>query len=71
MENPLPISTFKVALLGEVNVGKTSIFRRVKTGQFSNDASSTLGLDMVDRDFSVNSGPIRVCAIFHDFCNFL
>ena len=39
---------FKVTLVGEEGVGKSSIFRRIKDGLFVDDALSTLGLDQCE-----------------------
>lgn len=59
---PELVSTFKVALLGEVNVGKTSIFHRLKTGRFNAQIGPTIGQEMAERDFTVNGETIRVCS---------
>lgn len=50
-------ANYKVILLGEAGVGKTSLFNRIKTGKFSDTQSSSTGvcdcyqhLTTVDKD---------------------
>lgn len=38
-------ASYKIILLGEVGVGKTSLFNRIRTGKFCDTQSSTGGLD--------------------------
>ncbi|XP_065176394.1 ras-related protein Rab-43-like [Sycon ciliatum] len=54
------VLTMKIVLLGEVNVGKTALFHRLKTGTFSASASSTLGMETVEREFTVDGEPVRL-----------
>lgn len=52
----------KVILCGEYGVGKTSIFRRFANNTFvaNSDRKSTLGLDNIDKEYSIDDRRIRV-----------
>jgi len=52
----------KVILCGDYGVGKSSLFRRFATNTFvtDTDRKSTLGLDHIDREYSVNEKQIKV-----------
>lgn len=40
-----PVQTFKIVIIGDSNVGKTSLMNRLVHGVFSNRYSSTIGVD--------------------------
>ncbi|KAH8380109.1 hypothetical protein KR009_009043 [Drosophila setifemur] len=52
----------KVILCGDYGVGKSSLFRRFATDTFvtDTDRKSTLGLDHIDREYSVNGKQIKL-----------
>ncbi|XP_016989241.1 ras-related protein Rab-14 isoform X1 [Drosophila rhopaloa] len=52
----------KVILCGDYGVGKSSLFRRFATNTFvtDTDRKSTLGLDHIDREYSVNEKQIKL-----------
>lgn len=52
----------KVILCGEYGVGKSSLFRRFATDTFvtATDRKSTLGLDHIDKEYTVDGRPIKV-----------
>lgn len=56
---------FKVILLGDSNVGKTSLVYRVATGGFKPDFKATVGLDFVTRTFMLpdNGNPPNKSAL--------
>ena len=60
MSKPL---VFKVILVGEVGVGKTSLFVRLKDDRFIG-SKSTLGLDKGEIDFDVSGRAVKVIAIW-------
>ena len=54
--------TYKVILIGEYGVGKSSLFRRFMNDNFSKDNSraSTIGLDSFSKEFSFGTDVIKV-----------
>ena len=52
MEEPLK---FKVVLIGESGVGKTSILLRYVSNEFNSQQFSTLGLSYVDKIIQINN----------------
>lgn len=50
---------YKIILLGEVGVGKTSLFCRIMTGRF-HDNQSTLQGDCFEKSMMVDGDEIRV-----------
>lgn len=56
----------KVILCGEYGVGKSSLFRRYANNSFvsSSDRKSTLGLDNIDKEYTVDDRRIRVSFTF-------
>ena len=54
--------TYKIILLGEYGVGKSSIFRRFLNGTFVQETSkkSTIGLDQCTQTFGVNGLNVKV-----------
>ena len=53
------VLNFKVVLLGEVGVGKTSIFVRLRDNKFIG-SKSTIGVDKGEFEFEVNGTPVKV-----------
>lgn len=51
--------TFKVVLLGEVNVGKTSLFQRLRLNRFQ-EWGTTAGVDQTEKVFDVNGTAVKV-----------
>ena len=47
---------FKIILLGNSGVGKTSILERFAYNKFNEDVLSTLGLNFVDKNITLNNG---------------
>ncbi|XP_078689159.1 uncharacterized protein LOC144920702 [Branchiostoma floridae x Branchiostoma belcheri] len=52
--------TFKLVLLGEVGVGKTSLFLRLKDGTFLEDAHASIGVDCCETAVSVEGEEVRI-----------
>ena len=54
--------TYKIILLGEYGVGKSSIFRRFLNGTFVEESGkkSTIGLDQCSQTFGVNGLNVKV-----------
>ena len=52
--------TYKVVLLGEVNVGKTSVFQRLRTGRFAEWSATTIGLDQFEKEYEVDGKKVKV-----------
>lgn len=50
---------YNIILLGEVGVGKTSLFYRLKTGRF-HENQSTLGEECFEKTMMVEGDEIRV-----------
>ena len=53
------VLTWKVVLLGQVGVGKTSIFLRLRENRFVAGKISD-GVDTAKLDFEVNGRPVKV-----------
>ena len=54
-------SAYKVILLGDPGVGKTSLFFRLQKGEFVNaEMLSTLGVDYLEKEIDVDGKPVRV-----------
>ena len=47
---------YKIILIGNTGVGKTSIFRKVQTGDFSEGTIATIGVEKRSMDISLNVG---------------
>lgn len=54
---------YDIILLGEVGVGKTTLFNRIKTGRF-HDNLSTLGEECYERTVTVGGDQLRVSSRF-------
>lgn len=52
--------TYKVVLLGELGVGKTSLFRRLKDNTFDEYQTATTGIDSCTKVVKVNGETVMV-----------
>lgn len=52
--------TYKVVLLGELGVGKTSLFRRLKDNTFDEYQTATTGIDSCTRVVKVDGETVMV-----------
>ena len=53
------IPTFKLVLVGDGGVGKTTFVKRHLTGEFEKKYVATLGVDVYPLTFHTNHGPIK------------
>lgn len=58
MSNTQVIPTFKVVLIGDGSVGKTTFVRRHKTGGFEEKYIPTVGVEVHPLKFHTNKGPV-------------
>jgi len=54
------IPAYKIILLGEVGVGKTSLFARIKTGEFCDTQSSNMIYDFYEFYTTIGNDRIKV-----------
>lgn len=52
MVDPLPLPPYKVVLLGELLVGKTSLVNRFTTNEFDPHVSNTIGAAFISRQYT-------------------
>ncbi len=52
--------TYKVVLLGELGVGKTSLFRRIKDNSYDEFSTATPGIDSCTKTMKVDGSTITV-----------
>ena len=52
--------TYKVVLLGELGVGKTSLFRRIKDNTFDEFSTATPGIDSCTKTMKMDGSTITV-----------
>ena len=52
---------FKAVIIGESNVGKTSLVQRLLTGNFSESLESTIGVLNSQMTFDTINGPVELC----------
>ena len=52
--------TYKVVLLGELGVGKTSMFRRLKDNSFDECQTATIGIDSCSKTVKVDEQNVMV-----------
>ena len=50
--------TFKLVLVGDGGVGKTTFVKRHKTGEFEKKYVATVGAEVHKMDFTTDRGPI-------------
>jgi GTP-binding nuclear protein Ran len=55
-----PVAEFKVVLLGDGGVGKTTFVKRHLTGEFEKKYVATQGVDVSSIIFYTNKGPIKL-----------
>ena len=60
MSDPTQVPSFKVVLLGESAVGKTSLILRYMRDSFSPDSASTIGASFLSREMEVDNKRIDV-----------
>lgn len=53
-----PDHRFKIIILGESNVGKTSIIRKYKTDEFQDSILATIGVDTVTKIININNNSV-------------
>eukprot|EP00117_Sycon_ciliatum_P010997 scpid71683/ scgid12651/ Ras-related protein Rab-18-B len=51
---------YKIVLLGELGVGKTSIFRRLKDDEFDETVTTTTGIDSCTRPVTINGQTVTL-----------
>jgi len=51
---------FKIILVGDMGVGKTSIVRRFKEGNFIEDYKTTIGVDFTVQTLDIGNKRIKV-----------
>ena len=54
-----PVATFKLVLVGDGGVGKTTFVKRHLTGEFEKKYVATLGVEVHPVEFCTNRGKIR------------
>ena len=59
--------TYKVVLLGELGVGKTSLFRRVKDNSFDEYQTATTGIDSCSKTIKCGGQTIMVRLVYWIF----
>jgi small GTP-binding protein len=60
MSAPTAVTTRKIVLLGDQNVGKTSIVLRYVEGTFSSDVTSTIGAFFLSKKINVSGNSIKL-----------
>ena len=53
-------ASFKICIFGDVGVGKTSLTYRYITNRFIQDTKSTLGVDIVAKDFQIEGYSVKL-----------
>lgn len=61
---------FKIILIGDTDVGKTSVIQRFKTGNFSERQQSTIGVDFIVRTLNIQGRKVKVSFIDVKFACF-
>ncbi|XP_053506429.1 ras-related protein Rab-19 [Ictalurus furcatus] len=51
---------FKIILIGDTDVGKTSVIQRFKTGNFSERQQSTIGVDFIVRTLNIQGRKVKM-----------
>eukprot|EP01038_Epipyxis_sp_PR26KG_P005787 gene5787-7985_t len=62
-----PIPEFKLILVGDGGVGKTTFVKRHLTGEFEKKYVATLGVEVYPLKFFTNCGPIQFNKSLEDF----
>lgn len=57
--------TYKVVLLGELGVGKTSLFRRIKDNTYDEFSTATPGIDSCTKSMKVDGDSITVSSCWY------
>ena len=53
---------FKIVLIGDAGVGKTSIVRRYTDGVFSSAGIPTIGVDFCIKTIKIGQDSVKVCS---------
>lgn len=59
-QGPKPVAEFKVVLIGDGGVGKTTFVKRHQTGEFEKKYIATQGVEVSSITFNTNHGPIKL-----------
>ena len=51
---------FKVVVIGDKDVGKTSLLKRFAANTFSNTSIGTIGVDFLVKDFDIGLSKVKV-----------
>lgn len=54
---------FKIILIGDTDVGKTSVIQRFKSGNFSERQQNTIGVDFIVRTLNIQGSKVKVSFI--------
>lgn len=57
---PIRLKTYKIIVVGDSNVGKTSLTYRFCEGKFLDSSEATIGVDFRERTVNVEGEDIRV-----------
>lgn len=55
---------FKVILIGDANVGKSSLISQFCNDKFMDTVASTVGVDFYIKDFNINGKKVKVRSVF-------
>lgn len=61
---------FKIILVGDQAVGKTSLVRRFTTGRFQQEYKSTIGVDFTVQTLQLDGKIVKVNFFFKNFYTF-
>ncbi len=56
--------SFKVVVLGDIAVGKTTLIRRHATGKFQHDISPTIGVDITTKYYQLPAGLLLMLSVW-------
>lgn len=60
---------FKVILIGDANVGKSSLISQFCNDKFMDTVASTVGVDFYIKDFNINNKKVKVSSVSYvKFC---
>ena len=63
--------TYKIVLLGELSVGKSSLFRRLKDNTFDEMSTATAGIDSCTKETKVDGDNVTVSRrVMHIACEY-
>ena len=67
MANPEELQTFKIVIIGDSNIGKTSLAYRLCTGKFYEKLETTIGVDFFEKIVNINDDRVRVSGILYKY----